>query len=44
MDANRIIARYLTDEDLLEQFRASDGVCERAQELLAEIERRRLPY
>ena len=44
MDPNRIIARYLTDEDLLEQFRASDGVCDRARELLAEIEKRGLAY
>lgn len=44
MNPNRIVARYLTDEDLLSQFRASDGVCARAKELLTEIERRGLPY
>lgn len=44
MSPNKIIATFLTDEDLLTQFRASDGVSERALELFAEIEVRGLPY
>ena len=44
MNPNRIIATFLTDEDLLAQFGASDGVSERALELLGEIEERGIPY